>query len=134
MLEFILIVGSTVWGYRKIKRYLNDMKTKSRNNFNNYGDTVTIQEFEEVQDDLGANNSETEDGIEELKDLKKTIKKSIKFQLDNENLGEVIKLISHLKEVVEEIEELEKKDNTRYLAIKAKNISEKILNKIESYI
>jgi len=134
MLEFIAIVGSTIWGYRRVKRYLNNMKTKSRNNFNNYGDTVTIQEFEEVQDDLGANNSETEDGIEELKDLKKTIKKSIKFQLDNENLGEVIKLISHLKEVVEEIEELEKKDNTRYLAIKAKNISEKILNKIESYI
>ena len=134
MLEFIFIVGSTVWGYRKIKRYLNGMKTTSRNNFNTYGDTVTIQEFEEVGEDLGDKSNEVEDNIDELKELKKTIKKSIKFQVENENLEEVLKLISHLKEVIEKIEELEKEDKTRYLAIKAKNISEKILNKIESYI
>ena len=134
MFEFILIVGSTVWGYRKIKKYLNGMKTTSRSNFNTYGDTVTIQEFEEVGEDLGDKSNEVEDNIDELKELKKTIKKSIKFQVENENLEEVLKLISHLKEVIEKIEELEKEDKTRYLAIKAKNISEKILNKIESYI
>ena len=51
MFELVVIIGSTVWGYRKIKRYLSNVKTTSRSNFNNCGDTVTIQEFEEVKEE-----------------------------------------------------------------------------------
>ena len=134
MLEFIFIVVITIWGYRRVRKYLTWMKTTSTSNFNTYKDTVTIQEFEEIDEDLEVESNELEDNIDELKGLKDTIKKSIKFQVDNENINEVMELLSHLKEVIKKIEQLEKEDNIRYWAIKIKNISEKIMNKIENYI
>ena len=81
MFELIFIVGLTIWGYRRIKKYLTGMKAASSNTV--YGDTVTIQEYEEVDDKVDTESDEVEadDNTEELKELKKTIKKSIKYQL-----------------------------------------------------
>ena len=134
MFEFIVIVGSTIWGYRRIKKYLADMKTTSSSIFNTHGDTVTIQEFEEVDEDLGAESDEVQDNIEELRELKETIKKSIKYQIKNENLQEVKNLLSYLEEIRDKIEELEKADKSKFLAIKAKAISRRIINKLDDYI
>ena len=133
MFEIVVIVGS-IWGYRRIKRYLAEMKTTSSSNFNTHGDTVTIQEFEEVDEDLGAESDEVQDNIEELRELKETIKKSIKYQIKNENLQEVKNLLSYLEEIRDKIEELEKADRSKFLAVKAKAISRRIINKLDDYI
>ena len=134
MFEFIFIVGSTIWGYRRVKKLLAGMKTKASSNFNTYGDTVTIQEFEEVDEKVDNESDDVKDNIEELKELKETIKKSINYQISNENLQEVKNLISYLEEIIDKIDELEKADHSKFLAIKAKAISQRIINKVGDYI
>jgi len=110
------------------------MKAASSSNFNTYGDTVTIQEYEEVDNKIETDSDEVQDNIEELKELKKTIKKSIKYQIKNENLQEVKNLLSYLEEIRDKIEELEKAGRSKFLAIKAKAISRRIINKLDDYI
>ena len=134
MFELIFIVGLTIWGYRRIKKYLTGMKAASSSNLNTYGDTVTIQEYEEVDEKVDTESDEVKDNIEELKELKKTIKKSIKYQLKYENLEKVTSLLTYLEEIIDKIDELEKADRSKFLAVKAKAISKRIMNKLDDYI
>jgi len=129
MFEFVFIAVLTILCYRKIGKYLTYMKADNYNGLKRYGDTVTVKKFAELDE-----TNEVEENIEKLKELKETIKKTIKFELEREDIQAVLNLLSYLKEITEKINELEKADQSQFLAIKAKTISKRIINKLENYI
>ena len=122
MLRLIIMIVFILWCLKKLKNFTDiDLV----NGDSPQEDTITINEYEEVK-------SQADNNIDNLKELKGTIKNLIISQLEKENVKEVKKLLYQLEVVIDKIQE--QSENNELLSVKAKNISKKLLDKVDGYL
>ena len=123
MFRLIIMFIIVIYCWKKFKKFVGKYSIES---FRPSGDTVTITEYEEIESNDGRG-----DNLEELKELKQNLKKLIRKHLNKDDIGKAMSLLSQLQLVNDEIEDYNTRNN---LSKKVKNISEKILNKVDSYL
>ncbi len=123
MIRLITMVLFIIWILKKLKKITGSNLVKR---IQPLGETITINEYEDVK-------SESENNIEKLINIKKTLIEMIINQLEKENLKEVKKLLYQLEIVIDQIQE-HKNNNNKLLSLKAKNISKKLFNKVDGYL
>ena len=123
MIRLITMVLFIIWILKKLKKITGSNLVKR---IQPLGETITINEYEDVK-------SESENNIEKLINIKKTLIEMIINQLEKENLKEVKKLLYQLEIVIDQIQE-HKNNNNKLLSLKVKNISKKLFNKVDGYL